>query len=121
MQWNTVSERAKKTRPLWLSNSRSWQTGYFWDIYPGDGYAVTLNKNLTQSVALLRELEGRKWIDYSTRVLFIDFNLYNPNVNIFNAMQIIFEYSAGGLVYPWARFLPISFADQEGASHPHPC
>lgn len=40
---------------------------------------------------------------------------YNPNVNIFNAMQIIFEYSAGGLVYPWARFLPISFADQEGA------
>ena len=51
------------------------------------------------------------WVDDATRVVFVEFLVYNPNINLFNAMQIIFEYSAGGLVYPWCRFLPIAFSD----------
>jgi len=73
--------------------------------YPSGGFILDFELDYTNVTRGIRDMEEQGWVDDATRVVFIEFLAYNPNVNLFNNMQIIFEYSAGGLAYPWARFL----------------
>lgn len=51
--------------------------------YDGSGYIQDLSRSNDETVAILNELFQGRWIDQSTRALFIDFTIYNANVNIF--------------------------------------
>jgi len=62
----------------------------------------------------LGELEDNSWIDQGTRAVFVEMLVYNLNVNLFECMQIIVEFSAGGLAYPWVRFLPLQIQESTG-------
>ena len=37
------------------------------------------------------------WVGKATRAVFVDFTVYNPNVNLFCVIQIVFEFPATGL------------------------
>ncbi|RTG82257.1 uncharacterized protein DC041_0002670 [Schistosoma bovis] len=66
--------------------------------YDGSGYIQDLSRSNDETVAILNELFQGRWIDQSTRALFIDFTIYNANVNIFVIVKIIFEMpESGGL------------------------
>ncbi|XP_030754541.1 polycystic kidney disease 2-like 1 protein [Sitophilus oryzae] len=43
-------------------------------------------------------LKKYKWLDLKTRAVFIEFLTYNPNCNLFNTVQVVFEIGASGYV-----------------------
>ena len=45
---------------------------------------------------LLHELELHEWVDVNTRALFIEFTLYNANVNLFGSVIMLVEFMATG-------------------------
>jgi Polycystin cation channel len=67
-------------------DSKQLQTSSYWgqvDTYSGGGFAVDLKDNQEDSTPILQELYDNLWIDRATRAVFIDFTLYNPNINLF--------------------------------------
>lgn len=51
--------------------------------YSGAGYYQNLGSNSSHSLDILAELKQNLWIDRGTRVVFIDFSVYNANINLF--------------------------------------
>ena len=83
-----------------LNHHNSWSTGQLGEVinnrYPGSGYAVLVPNNLSSSLQLLQQLETQKWLDFQTRVLFIEFNLFNPNLNLLSSFQAMVEFPLSG-------------------------
>ena len=51
--------------------------------YDTDGYSQTLHYTKKESLAIIRELKRGRWIDMGTRLVVIDFSMYNANLNLF--------------------------------------
>ena len=51
--------------------------------YGTDGYSQTLHYTKNESLAIIRELKRGRWIDMGTRLVVIDFSMYNANLNLF--------------------------------------
>eukprot|EP00658_Telonema_sp_P-2_P025695 TRINITY_DN2034_c0_g1_i3.p1 TRINITY_DN2034_c0_g1~~TRINITY_DN2034_c0_g1_i3.p1 ORF type:complete len:651 (-),score=196.57 TRINITY_DN2034_c0_g1_i3:72-2024(-) len=81
--------------------------------YPTGGFTLDFALDIANVTKGIKELEAQEWVDKATRVVFVELITYNVNYNMFSCNQIIFEYSAGGLVYPWSRILPLSLATEE--------
>ena len=45
---------------------------------------------------MIRDLEAREWVDVNTRAVFIEFTLYNANVNLFASVIMIAEFMSTG-------------------------
>jgi len=75
--------------------------------YPGSGYVVDLpnpdNEDAREEAEkLMTQLEEDGWIDASTRVVFIELSLYNPNENHFVVATMVLEFPlSGGAVSSW--------------------
>jgi hypothetical protein len=50
-----------------------------------------------QQVNTLRSLD---WVDPATRVVFVDFNVYNPNTDMFGSVRMSVEFTGTGTVVP---------------------
>ena len=76
----------------------------------GNGYIynISLNSSLEDSLNDLINLEQLNWINHETRLVLIEFNLFNPNINLFMNIQLIFEILTTGLVLPKINLIPIS-------------
>ncbi|KAI3382134.1 hypothetical protein SNEBB_011127 [Seison nebaliae] len=59
--------------------------------YAGGGYVVPLLSDKKFMDGLIRNLNEYHWIDGGTRALFIQWNSFNPSLNLFNWNQILFE------------------------------
>ena len=71
----------------------------YWGIsgfYPAGGYITNLGNSYDDAVELVNELERNHWIDDFTRVLYLEFNVWNANTNLFNLVIISFEFPASG-------------------------
>lgn len=53
------------------------------NTYPGSGYYYDFSSDLTQSLETLSTFRNNNWIDRATRVVFIQFSIYNANINKF--------------------------------------
>lgn len=51
--------------------------------YPGSGYYQDLATTRARTSDMIQELKENRWIDRGTRVVYLDFTIYNPNVNLF--------------------------------------
>lgn len=51
--------------------------------YSGAGYYQNLANNSADSLAIIADLKQNLWIDRGTRVVFVDFSVYNANINLF--------------------------------------
>jgi hypothetical protein len=51
--------------------------------YGAGGYVKDLEQTKTNSLAILEDLKANNWIDRGTRVVFLDFTVYNANINMF--------------------------------------
>ena len=74
--------------------------------YTGGGYAYKLNPGSTQVLNDLLALQQLNWIDKRTRAVFIEFALYNPNLNFFSYCELLFEIIPSGNILPSAKFIP---------------
>ena len=51
--------------------------------YGGGGSVQNLASNKKASVEIIESLKGNLWLDRGTRAVFIDFTVYNANINLF--------------------------------------
>eukprot|EP01084_Bolivina_argentea_P038758 71659_1 len=65
-------------------------------MYGGGGYTIDLKLNLLNATNIVNDLRNGGFVSRSTRVVFIDFNTYNPMVNIHSVARLAFEYPAAG-------------------------
>jgi hypothetical protein len=69
--------------------------------YGGGGYIANLGQNYNEAYNLTASLERSGWIDKYTRVIFVEFNIYNPNTGLFSLFTMILEVSPIGHVVKW--------------------
>ncbi|GAA55798.1 polycystin-2 [Clonorchis sinensis] len=74
--------------------------------YPGSGYVQDLSRSLNTSEEIIQELFEGRWIDEASRVLFLDFTIYNANINMFVIVKLIFELPVTGGVFVSSEFQP---------------
>ena len=67
-----------------------------YNTYSGGGYILKFVKNRESAFLMLGELFKYDWIDRKTRAVFLEFTLYNPNVNIFIYATLLVEFSEIG-------------------------
>ena len=103
--WREIKSFAKN--PMWGQIS----------TYSGEGgYIVDLGLSKEGAAAKISHLKQNLWIDRGTRVIFVDFTTYNPNINLFVVTKLIAEFPAtGGLVTSW-QFRTLSLLETGTAS-----
>ncbi|XP_039770201.1 polycystic kidney disease 2-like 1 protein [Ornithorhynchus anatinus] len=70
--------------------------------YSGGGYYLDLGETREESAEALRVLKDQLWLDRGTRVVFVDFAVYNANINLFCVLRLVVEFPAtGGAVPSW--------------------
>ncbi|XP_012873128.1 PREDICTED: polycystic kidney disease 2-like 1 protein [Dipodomys ordii] len=70
--------------------------------YSGGGYYLDLPGSRQASAEALRDLQEGLWLDRGTRVVFIDFSVYNANINLFCVLRLVVEFPAtGGAIPSW--------------------
>ncbi|KER24268.1 hypothetical protein T265_14455, partial [Opisthorchis viverrini] len=74
--------------------------------YPGSGYVQDLSRSRNTSEEIIQELFEGRWIDEASRVLFLDFTIYNANINMFVIVKLIFELPVTGGVFVSSEFQP---------------
>ncbi|XP_060544518.1 polycystin-2-like protein 2 isoform X3 [Pantherophis guttatus] len=73
-------------------------------LYSTGGFMFTLSKSKDQSLQMVTFLKEHSWITRGTRVVFIDFSMYNANVNLFCIVRLTMEFPATGGVIPSWQF-----------------
>ncbi|XP_059408751.1 polycystin-2-like isoform X2 [Carassius carassius] len=70
--------------------------------YGGGGYYQDLSRTREKSASQLQELKNNLWLDRGTRAVFLDFSIYNGNVNLFCIVRLLVEFPAtGGAMTSW--------------------
>ena len=75
-----------------------------YNSYDGSGFVYEMRGKLNYiqgNLSLLREMN---WIDRQTRVIFVEFSAYNPNINMLMVTTLMFEHLSSGSILSSARF-----------------
>lgn len=83
--------------------------------YMGGGFVYKIENflDLNQTKQEIFLLQKLNWIDKHTRALFIEFSLFNPNVNLFAYCTILFEYLPTGEVLNSININPFALYNYE--------
>ncbi|XP_030046524.1 polycystin-2 [Microcaecilia unicolor] len=82
-----------------LNGSSHWG---FVSTYSGAGYYLDLSRTREESAGQISALKKNLWLDRGTRATFIDFSVYNANINLFCIVRLLAEFPAtGGVVPSW--------------------
>lgn len=65
--------------------------------YPGGGFVEDLPLNLSESMAMIENLEAMQWIDGSTLLVTLDFNTYYPSESLHTVTRLFWEMPASGV------------------------
>ncbi|XP_071106159.1 polycystin family receptor for egg jelly-like [Haliotis cracherodii] len=65
-------------------------------VYPAGGYVADLIGSETRARKMVDTLKEKEWIDKYTRVVFAEFTVYNPNVNMFAMIMATMEIMPAG-------------------------
>lgn len=83
-----------------LDGSNHWGSLDF--TYSGAGYYQDLTDRKDTSLERIEFLKENLWLDRGTRVVFVDFTVYNANINLFCVVRLVVEFPAtGGAVSSW--------------------
>ncbi|XP_029466481.1 polycystic kidney disease protein 1-like 2 [Rhinatrema bivittatum] len=103
--WNVsdATNNSSSSSPAWRYQSQSKLRGHpIWGkvaMYRGGGYVVHLENNARNASRTLQELYNNVWLDTYTRAVFVEFTVYNANVNLFCIIRIMFESNALGAFF----------------------
>ena len=79
------------------------------DMYSGSGYVANLGYDQQTAYTVIADLHSNGWIDIQSRAVFVEFTVYNANVNLFGMVAIFIEFppSSGAVTkvqYDAAKF-----------------
>ncbi|XP_063713184.1 polycystin-2-like isoform X2 [Symsagittifera roscoffensis] len=70
--------------------------------YEGGGYYQDLPPLRADAEQVIQELKSGLWVDRGTRAIFIDFTVYNANINLFCVITLRLEFPpTGGAIPSW--------------------
>ncbi|XP_032080091.1 polycystin-2-like isoform X2 [Thamnophis elegans] len=116
--YDVYSVTNEDTAPFGLRNGTAWtytsekdlNGSSHWGLiatYSGSGYYQDLSKSREETSALIAVLKNNLWLDRGTRAVFIDFSVYNANINVFCIVRLLVEFPpTGGLLTSW-QFQPV--------------
>uniref|UniRef100_A0A670Z240 Polycystin-2 n=2 Tax=Pseudonaja textilis TaxID=8673 RepID=A0A670Z240_PSETE len=116
--YDVYSVTNEDTAPFGLRNGTAWtyteekdlNGSSHWGLiatYSGSGYYQDLSKSKEDASALIAGLKKNLWLDRGTRAVFIDFSVYNANINLFCIVRLLVEFPpTGGLLTSW-QFQPV--------------
>ncbi|KAK7506559.1 hypothetical protein BaRGS_00002034, partial [Batillaria attramentaria] len=65
--------------------------------YKGGGYVMLTRRELCRTKKMIAEAKKLDWLDLNTRAIFLEFTVYNPNVNLFGSFVLLTEFvNTGG-------------------------
>ncbi|XP_074855560.1 polycystin-2-like protein 1 [Carettochelys insculpta] len=111
--YDVYSEDKEEREPFGLINGTAWRYhseqalggSSHWGrltSYGGGGYYIDLKLTRQESAEALQVLKENLWLDRGTRVVFIDFSVYNANINLFCVLRLVVEFPAtGGAIPSW--------------------
>jgi hypothetical protein len=113
--YDAYSSGVEDKKPFGLMNGTAWTyqsagmlksmgSGYSGQIasYGSGGYIQLLPSTHDEASAVIQNLQDNLWIDRGTRAVFIDFTLYNANINLFCVIRLVAELPpTGGVVPSW--------------------
>ena len=85
------------------------------DVYGGGGFVFRLIGSQAEVLEKMEQLELENWIDSLTRAVFIEFSVYNAQVNLFGVATIYVEMTPGGGMHPMWRFDGVRLTKQAGS------
>uniref|UniRef100_A0A8C9MUS2 Polycystin 1 like 2/pseudo n=1 Tax=Serinus canaria TaxID=9135 RepID=A0A8C9MUS2_SERCA len=106
--WNTSAlDNSSDMSSAWQYQSQSKLRGHpSWGklaIYSGGGYVIHLGTDPKNASRILQYLFNNVWLDTFTRAVFIEFTVYNANVNLFCIISLMFESNALGAFFTSAE------------------
>ena len=72
--------------------------------YSGGGFVQDLDAQRDIAEKQLEVLKAKLWLNRGTRVVFLDFTVYNANINLFCQIKLIVEFPASGGAVTSKRF-----------------
>ncbi|XP_040019356.2 polycystin-1-like protein 2 [Gasterosteus aculeatus] len=84
--WKYQSQHQLRAIPVWGSVQ----------LYRGGGFVVDLGPDLINSSRSLQYLYDNTWFDVYTQAVFVEFTVYNANVNLFCIVTLMLETTAIG-------------------------
>ena len=81
------------------------------NTYMGGGYVFKIQGEKTNITRQIEQLKSYNWVDRQTAAIFIEFTLYNPNVNLFEYCTIILEILSSGSFVNSAEFYSLDVLD----------
>ncbi|KAB0352703.1 hypothetical protein FD754_017560 [Muntiacus muntjak] len=106
----------------WRYQSQSQRRGYpLWGkltVYRGGGYVVPLGTDCQSASRTLQYLFDNTWLDSLTRAVFVEFTVYNANVNLFCTVTLTLETSALGTFFAHAHLQSLRLYPFTDGWHP---
>ena len=103
LPWQYVPNEELRSSPSW---------GYF-NFYDGGGYVADLGYNSSTAQAVISDLIEYGWIDRQTRVVLLEFTIYNPNTGYLIISAYHFEILPTGYGYPFPKIDTILLTSTE--------
>ncbi|XP_038627624.1 polycystic kidney disease 2-like 2 protein [Tachyglossus aculeatus] len=111
------SFKGEDTSSFGLNNGPEWKysasvslSPFHWGsigIYRNGGFVLTLPSSKSKSLKKLASLRLNSWLTRGTRVVFIDFSVYNVNINLFCIIRLVIEFPATGGALPSSQFFSV--------------
>ncbi|XP_075457674.1 polycystin-2-like protein 2 isoform X3 [Ascaphus truei] len=83
-----------------------WHWGHM-GTYSSGGFIANLSHTKESSLMTIQHLKENSWLTRGSRVVFIDFSVYNPNVNLFCVARLVTEFPATGGATPSWQFYAV--------------
>ena len=116
MTYNDTSNITNAFKYTKSSEIDSWTYTGETNTYSGGGYVFRMQQIDDKSSSSLISLQQLKWINEQTAALFIEFTLFNPQVNLFQHCSILIEITSAGSFVLSSQFTPISLYDLNSPS-----
>ncbi|XP_015414276.1 PREDICTED: polycystic kidney disease protein 1-like 3 [Myotis davidii] len=106
VNWSPPETNTTESDSIWRYQSQEARGGYpvqgEFATYTG-GYAVRLGRNSSSATRVLQHLEQSHWLDHRTKSLFVEFVVFNANVNLFCVVTLILESNTVGAFFASVR------------------
>ncbi|CAB1450105.1 unnamed protein product [Pleuronectes platessa] len=84
--WTYQTQAQLRSYPVWSKMV----------LYRGGGFVAVLGPDLENASRTIEYLFRNKWLDTYTRAFFVEFTIYNANVNLFCIVTLLLETAAAG-------------------------
>ncbi|KAJ7426456.1 polycystic kidney disease protein 1-like 2 [Willisornis vidua] len=120
--WNTSAfDNSSDLSSAWQYQSQSRLRGHpSWGklaIYSGGGYVIHLGTDPKNASRILQYLFNNVWLDTFTRAVFVEFTVYNANVNLFCIISLMFESNALGAFFTSAELQSVRLYPYTNSLH----